>query len=799
MIQELRFTLRSIRRRKFFAMLALIAFTFGIASTSTVFSVIDAILLRPATFPDPLSVVMLQAAQRNRDWNQVSPSVYGSLRTRGDLFSEVAAARESLFTVTRVPAPDQVFGSSVSGNFFEMLHARPWRGRLISPEDDKPGAPPVVLISYKAWQQLFHEDVNVIGKTAQIDGDVCSLIGVMPPDFILPDLNRSGLLWTPLRMTAAELTSPDALWLEVFARLRPGVAPSAVEQNLDRLARTYHDPLRLRATKLVSKTDPNQKLTLWLAMGMVCGLLLIGCANLSSILLARAIARKRDYAIRLATGASRSQLIRQALMEVFVLAIAAFGLACAVTYGALNLIREHLTTTGAGMPNLAHVRLNGYSLFFSFGIALLCALLCGLFPAISTTNIDLASGLRESGSFNDGRRSAHRFLHSLLAIEASISLLLLLTSGLLMRSFSRMLSEDHGLQPDHVLTMRLPTGAWQALSKRRTPEDEQRLISKYLDLLGQAQETSNVQAAALASSLPLSHVAVSTLFISPAREQVDAITQAVTPDYFRVMGIPILSGHTFDLADSHSKRKVVMVNQAFARKYFNGQDPVGRLVLSEDPNDTSQVIGLVKDSPHVDLTEAIEPELYIDFQQVSLMPFLTGLVVRTQGNPAALSQALRNNLSLRNSDQAIVQVKTLQRLIDENVWQPRFSAWLSTAFAGIALAMCGIGIYGVVAYVTAARRRDFGIRVALGAGRSNLLRLAATQSLLPVMIGSLFGLLAFYWTSKWIASLLYKTSPLDPGNALAAALILFGISVAAVARPALRAARVDPAITLRHE
>ena len=428
-------------------------------------------------------------------------------------------------------------------------------------------------------------------------------------------------------------------------------------------------------------------------------------------------------------------------------------------------------------------------------------LACGVFPALSATSIDLASGLRETGTRADGRKSARRFLHGLLAVEAFISLLLLLTSGLLVRSLSRVLSTNHGLRPDHVLTVRLPTGSWQTLDTKKTPQDQQTRIAKYLALLHQAQALQGVQAAALASSLPLSNTIVSTRFFDPnsRSSEIMPYAQAVTADYFKTMGIPVLSGQTFHSGAANSNSPVVLVNQTFARQYFHGQSPVGKFLLSPDSKDATQIIGMVKDSPHLDLTEPIQPQVYLNFEQTELTPFLTGLVIRSHNDPQSLTRDLHTALSWKDVGQAVVQVKTLQALINRNVWQPRFAAWLSSAFAVLALCLSGIGIYGVVAYVATSRQREFGIRSALGALPGNLLRLAAIQSLAPILLGSCLGLLAFYWTGKWIASLLYQTSPLDPLNALTAAVILLLLSLTAVAYPAWRASCVDPAITLRHD
>jgi len=384
-------------------------------------------------------------------------------------------------------------------------------------------------------------------------------------------------------------------------------------------------------------------------------------------------------------------------------------------------------------------------------------------------------------------------------------MLLLLTAGLLASSLVRLLSADHGLRPDHVLTLRLPTGSWQGGSPELTPQERQRRGERYSELLQRVQVMPGVEAAALASSLPFSQTVVRTsLFAtqqdaSADKEQPMPIGQAVTNDYFRVMGIPFVSGRTFEARDAASKMPVALVNRAWMRTYFRGEDAVGRFLYSPHSEDRTLIIGVVRDSPHLDLSETVQPEVYLDFEQTSLTPFLTGMVVRTLSDPQKLSKALASRLSLTDAEQAVVQVRTLRSLIDENVWQPRFAAWLFTVFASLAVCLAGIGIYGVVAYVTTSRRRDFGIRIALGASAGGLFRLGTWQSLRPVLFGVGLGVLGSYWTSRWIESLLYKTSPLDVRTILVSAGILVVMALAATMGPAVRAARVDPAVTLRSE
>jgi putative ABC transport system permease protein len=806
---RLKAALRSLRRSKRFAIGAILVISLGIGSSALVFSVLDAVLLHPADFPDVESMVEIQARGKNKIWEHVSPAVYDALRRRRDLFREVAATRIGLFTVTGVPAPDQVFGLSVSANYFAMLGAKPYFGRLFQQADEQPGAVPVAILSYRGWQQLFAANPHVTGKAAVIDGTLYTIAGVMPASFVPPGDNAAALLWTTLRLSSADLAS-DARNLQLYARLGSSVSLAGAQSALSAIASSItaslrgREPLELRARKWQRNVNESQRTMVWLAMGVSCGLLLIGCANLSSVLLARGIARRRDYAVSLAVGATRRQLIAQSFLEVAILLGGSLALVLAIGYFVLPVLRDRIALLPTGIPNLARIHLGAGTLLFCFGMASISALLCGCLPALFATAIDVSTGLRESTLKIAGSRSVRRLLHSIVALEVAVSMLLLLSSLLLVRSLTRLLSEDHGMRADHVLTMRLPSGSWHSRA-RLSDNDEHRLIRNYLSLLARAQATAGVQAAALTSSLPLSNTVVRTHVELPGasargkEHTIEPVTQCVTSDYFRAMGTPILAGRSFSSADAASKVHVALVNQTFVREYLGGADPIGQLLRDPENHNTIQIIGVVKDAPHLDLGERIDPEIYFDFEQQTFTPFLTGLVARTWQNPQMIAKALRQSLALASADQAVVHIATMQNLIRENTWQPRFSAWLFSSFACLALCLSAVGIYGVVSYVTAARRRDYGIRLSLGTAPGALFRLVTMESLRPVLIGIASGTLGSYWISRWIGSLLYKTGTFDPWSIAIATAIFLIVTLIATCAPALRAARTDPAIALREE
>ncbi|HLH05157.1 MAG TPA: ADOP family duplicated permease [Bryobacteraceae bacterium] len=802
----LRSSLRSLSRNKRYSVAAVLVLALGMSSALVVFSVLDAVLLRPANFADAESVVEIQAAAGIQEWGHVSAPVLERLRAERNLFAQIAAARMGLFTMTNVPVPDQVFGLSVAGAYFEMLGARPWLGRLLSERDEQASAPAVAVLSYRAWQQLFRGDAQAIGRAVSIDGASYTIVGVLPADFVVPGEYAGSMLWVPLRLSTAEWRSDDRN-LQIMARLLPSVGVPRANEVLRAMAlsltpeRGGGEKLRLRAESWEETGNPDQRIIVWLAMGMTGGLLAIGCANLCSLLLARGIARRREYAVRLALGGRRADLMRDALGQMLILAVFALTLSLGMTWIALPVLRNALTESVHGIPNLARMHLDGRAVLFGFGVASLCAFVCGLLPAWIATSMDAASGLRESGAKVAGSRPVRRFLRAVVALETAVSMMLLVTSLLLVRSLQRLLSEDHGMRSDHVLTLRLPKGSWHG---DRSVDPKLRITS-YMELLDRAQAMQGVQAAALASSLPLSHTVVRTRIETPrltavARQPIiEPVSQSVTRDYFRAMGIPLLAGRSFEAHEPESKVQPALVNEAFARAYFRGANPVGQLLRDPDSKGTIQVIGLVKDSPHLDLAERVEPEIYFDFEQQLFTPFLTGLVVRTYAEPETMEKNLRAVLSLGDAAQAVVHVATMKSLIRENTWQPRFSGLLFSIFAGLAVLLSALGVYGVVAYAAAASRREYGIRAALGAGRANLFGLVTGQSLLPVATGMVLGVAGALGMGEWIRSILYETGPFD-GVAMAEAVAIFLlVTMIATAGPATQAGRVDPAVCLREE
>lgn len=807
-VQDIRFSLKILARSKGFTLASILAFALGIGATATIFSVIDTVLLRPVPFRDSDSLVHVEERGSGQDWDGLTPGDFRELRARKDLFRTLAACRISLFTVTHVPNPDQMFGRTVTGNLFPMLGTKPLLGRTIAPSDEAPNAPKVVLLSYQAWNHLVHGDPGIVNRTMVIDGEPHRVVGVMPEDFEF--LEGSNVLWVPLKLTAADFNNLH-LHIEVIGQLQnPGTLAqlqAALNVEAHTLEREHPKEYRnwqIRAQAWTEGPEHRYVVTLWLMLGVVAGLLIIACANIASLLLARALRRQRDFAIRLATGASKWQLVRQALMEVWLLALTGTMAGTAVAWAITRWIRIDLAASPLVIPNLSRVHVDARVLAFSFLLSLFAALISGLLPTFTATRVDVTNSLRESGATAGAGLRLRRSLHVLITGEVAVAMLLLLTSGLLLRSLIRLEEEDHGIRPNHVLTMRLPMGAWERQAEESNEKIRKRRIAQYEAFLARIQNVSGVQAAALVSSLPLSNVIVRSSYLIPGHLQTSSedviypMMRSVTSDYFRAMGTPLLEGRSFSVHDAAADIRAALVNQSFAVRYFGQQDPVGQEIVSTD-HGHQRVIGVVRNSAQLDYDEKAEPEVYVNFHQELITPFLTGIVVRTVGDPMRLANTLRREILSISPNQAVVNIKTLEQLVNNNIWRPRFSSWLFGIFSALALVLTLIGIYGVVAYVTSSRTQEFGVRSALGAGPRDLFVLTLLQSLLPVALGTAIGIAGALLAGRTIQSLLYETSITEPAVYGAVTLLLLAVAALASAIPALRAWRIDPATVLRHE
>jgi len=805
--QDVRYALTGLRRNPLFAFSAVATLTLGITAVTAVFSIVDAVLLRPSSFVNPESVTHIEQWHNDQGWSSIPPSVYAWLRERRDLFQEVIAQRRGMLTVTRAPVPDQMFGAMVTSNVFSLLAAKPLYGRTLERSDDSASAPPVLLLSYRAWQQLFASDSRVVGKMAEVDGRAITVIGVMPENFLMP--GKPAELWLPLRLTAADIADEHAPWVETLARLKPGLTLKAAQGALNALAATLNreqqpkqEKVRLRAAVWQAEDRPTRNIILWLALGTVMGLLAIGCANVSSLLLARGLSRRRDYAIRIATGASHGRLMRQSFLEALLLSFMGLVLGLVFSAGIVHFLRESLNAAALGIPDITHARIDFRVVVFSFVVSSLAALLSAGLPAWITASLDLSAGLRESGTQTATGHRVRRLMFGLTGVQAGICMALLLISGLLITSLMRLKNDDHGIRADRVLTMRLPFGSW--FPAPRTPEEKLKQTRRYLNLLDRVRSVDGVVSAALSSSLPLSNVNVWRHLRTPSETAgADSAlmlvrTMAVTKDYFRVMGIPLAAGQLFRPSDGPAQPKVVIINQAFADRYFHGANPVGRFLRGENGSDAEQIIGMTRNTAQLDLNKPAEPELFISFDQMLLTPFLTGLVVRTASAPESIAPALRAVISQEDPLQPVVKVRTLRSLISENIALSRSSAWILSMFALVALVLSSAGIYGVVSFATLARQRDFGIRLCLGATRGGIFRIATLQALAPVCIGVSAGVGAASFFSRAISAVLYKAKTFDAVPAVGSLLVLLTVAFTAAAIPALRSARTDPARTLRN-
>lgn len=809
-MQDLRYAVVSLRRNPLFALSAIATLALGLTAVTTVFSIVDAVLLRPSSFTQSDLLTRVEQWRPDQGWSPIPPAVYARVRDRRDVFRNVVAQRRATFTVTQVPVPDQLFGGAVSGNLFSILPVKPFLGRLLQLGDDLPSAPPVVLLSYRGWQHLFAGDPNVVGRIAEVDGRATAIVGVTPESFVMP--GRPAELWFPLRLTPAELNARDGQWVETLGQRETGVSLQTVQSAMNAVAVAWNegatpneDRLRLRAVKWRPDDHRTRNVILWVAFGTVLGLLTIGCTNVSSLFLARGLSRRRDYAIRMATGATHARLIRQSFLEAFLLSLV--GLAVSLVFSAvlMRVLRQSVNGPALGLSDVAHARLDGRLLLFSFIVSLVAALVSAGLPAWVTASLDLSAGLREAGTQAATGNRVRKLMESLTGVQAAICMSLLLVSGLLVGSLVRLTNDDHGIRADHVLTMRVPFGSWFVGARISNSDLKLKQTRKYLNLLERVQSVNGVLSAALSSSLPLSNVNVTTHIRTPsetARADNSLIlvrTVAVTSDYFRVMGIPLLKGRFFRAADGPEQRKVAMVNQAFADRYFRGINPVGQFVRGENVKDSAEIIGVVRNTAQLDLDKPAEPEMFISFTQTLLTPFLTGFVVRTGVPPESIAPILQSAIAQEDPHQPVVRVRTLRSLISDNIALSRSSTWILSVFAAIALALSGAGIYGVVSFATLARQRDFGVRLCLGATRGGVFKAATLHALSPVFVGLFAGLIAAFFLAHAISAVLYKAKSFDFLPTVTSVLVLIAVAFVAAAIPALRVARLDPARALRND
>jgi putative ABC transport system permease protein len=776
-----------LRHNPLFTAAVIVILALGIGVNTAVFSVVDAVLIRPLPYASPDRLVRLEETTNKRPNIGITAAEYLQWQGRADLFGANVAYVRDMVTVGN-EAPDQVWMVRATGGLLPMLGTRPRIGRAPSNAEDN-----VVVLSDHYWRRRFGADSNVLGQSATISGQLYTIIGVMPPEFEFPDPTTD--LWSSLRLSGTE-----TVWVGVAARLNDDVTVTQAQSAMAIVARrteAEQPKEKLGMTIVVApwhETPPREyELTLVFLLAAVGLVLSIACADVAGLLLSRAVQRRREIAMRMALGAGFGHVLRQLLAESLVLTGIGTAAGVAAARLALQFLTRQLTVLPIALPHVHSITVSQRVLVFSALLCVVLACVMSVAPVVAASRTDLLSAVG-SGRAAGARRSI-RLFSVLIGAEAAFAFLLLTGSVLMIRSLIRLQQSDHGFHADHVLTMRVPIGT--RTDPRQTKYDTKpRQIAFYGELIERLGHVPGVRAAAVVNNLPLSGATTSVPFELPDGRQLLMATRTISPRYFEVMGIPLVAGRTFTDADAPPAPAGAIINEYLARQLFPGRNPIGQpLHRGASP----LVVGVVKDAAQLSYEQPAKGELYLPYRQLIFGVFLSTVVVRTTGDPLALASTLQREIWAVDPAQPVVKTETMEDVIADSIWRPRFSAWIFSGLSALALLLTSIGVYSVIAYTTTLRAREVGIRMALGAVPRNVVVLLVRQAMVPLAAGLVISAAGSLALSRLLKSLLYETSPADPLAYTFAGTVLLAIGALASAAPAWKASAGDPLAALRTE
>jgi putative ABC transport system permease protein len=801
LMQDIRFAIRTFSKQPGFALVAIITLALGIGANSAIFSVINGVLLKSLPFREPENVVKLWESMAGGFQGTVSVPNLKDWREQNGVFTKVAAYQFQNFGLQSKDAPERVRAATVSPEFFDVLGVQPQLGRTIAEGEDQDGKHRVAVLSHQLWESKFAADGGIVGKTILLGGENFTVIGVMPASLRYP--SRTTDLWVPLVISQQQTTARGSHFLFGLARLKPGVTFQQAQEQMTGIARRieqqYPDQQTGRGVMLIQVQEEIVRgirpalLVLLVAVGFV---LLISCTNVANLLLARAATRRREIAIRLALGAGRFRLLRQLLTESLLLSLLGGGLGLFIAYWGVQALVK--LATGI-LPRANEVTLDGRVVLFTLGLALLTGIIFGLAPALQATKADLQNDLKE-GSAAAGNQQRN-WLRSLLVVgEVAAALVLLIGASLLIKSFARLQQTESGLQPENVLT----AGISLPDSKYETPEAIARFHQQMLE---KVSALPGVQSAGIISKLPLQEwgynggIQIEGVAPPPPGSRSQFVEfRAVSPDYFRSLGIPLRAGRLLDSRDQAGTASAILVNEALVRQFLSGQDAIGKFITLGGSN-KYQVAGVVGDVKQSGLIQASRPEMYWPYTQSpdTGLTSNVSLVVRANAEPAGLTSAIRNAVLTVDPGQPIHNVQTMEEVIATSVSDRRLNTLLLTLFAGIALTLALIGVYSVMSYLVVQNTREIGIRIALGAQVRDVLRLVVGQGMLLTSIGIVIGIALSFALTRLMEGLLFGVAATDAMVFVTAPIILIFVALLACLIPAWRASKVDPILALRYE
>jgi putative ABC transport system permease protein len=799
LLKDVRFAFRALTRRPAFTAIAVITLALGIGANTAIFSVVYGVLLQPLHYPDPSQLVVLRESNTPKQPDsQVAPGNFLQWQQQNTVYSELVAYRTVSYNLTGDGDPERLLAGRVSAGVFKMFGVQPLLGRVFLAEEDQPGREKVALIGEGLWQRRFGADRNLLGQTLKLSGENFTVIGVVPEEFRLPDQKRREV-WTPLALTESERGLHHARYLEAMARLKPEVSVTAAQAEMTaiagRLAQAHpaaNDGWSIKVASVVDHTVGDARKTLWVLFGAVGFVLLIACANVTNLLLARAGSRQKEIAIRAAVGAGRLRIIRQLATESILLALLGGLAGWPIAVWGLKLL---LAIAPPDLPRLTSVAVDTSALLFTLGVALATALIFGLVPALQLAKTNAGQILKDGGS--EGQRSGKRYAGNLLIVaEVALALVLLIGGTLWLRSLWNVYQINPGFNEQNAVAVTLQ------LSEKKYADSEQ--IARFSEQLVQEVSTfPEVQAAGVARIMPIVHDLLTDYYIEgqprPRDEDLPYTNySAVSAQYFKAMGIPLISGRAFTDRDTKQSPRVAIVSARFAEEAFRGENPIGkRINVTTGQESFREIVGVVGDVKQKGIADRILPHVYEPFAQAPT-PFMT-LVVRSSSDPSALVPAIRSKVLALDHELPLQRVTTLDQIVPDSIRKQRFASRIMTAFAVVALLLAMAGLYGVVSYSVAQRTRELGIRVALGAQVTDVLGLVLKQGMSFVLLGELVGLVAAYLLNEILEPALYGVTSTDISTYVAVAVFLFLIALIACYVPARRATRVDPLQALRYE
>ncbi|HEX7186020.1 MAG TPA: ABC transporter permease [Thermoanaerobaculia bacterium] len=803
LIQDLRFAVRTLAKSPGFFAVAVLCIALGIGTNTTIFSVVNAALLRPYPAADPERIVVLHGTQlRNEiDEGGVSYLDYQEYKAQSTLFSQMAAFTNRSITVTGDDEPERLMGASISHDLFPLLGERPALGRTFLPEEDRPGAPPVVLLGHDVWMRRFNGDPAILNKSIIVNATPHTVVGVMPPRFKFPYQQEA---WLPLAPFVKDYPRTDRV-LGVYARLKPGATAAQAEAEMQgiakRLESTYPDANKgwsARVMTLREETSGEEmRLIILTAMGAVGFVLLIACANVANLLLARATQRQREIAIRIAFGATRGRIVRQLLTESVLIALAGAALGIALAVWGIRWIELSIPPENA-TPYWMRFTLDGPVLLFTLAAAVVTGLLFGLAPALQAVKTDLNDTLKEGGRGAGGSVVRNRLRSALVIAEVALSLVLLVGASLFVRSFLNIQDADVGFDTRNLLTMRiyLPGDPYE--------EDEPK-ARRVEDVVRRLETIPGVEAVGASNNVPLGGGGGggAVLFegrpVTPGEEPL-IYWAGVTPHFFRALGVPVKRGRDFNDEEGSKRSGVALVNETFVKKFFPDTEAIGRRfrIKEEEKMDWVTIVGIVPDVANDNIDdEGIEASAYLSYPYQTARN--TGLTIRTRRPVAEVIAAARAEIKASDANLPVFEVYTMDQVRRLGNWEFRFFGGMFTVFGLIALFLAAIGVYGVLSYSVSQRLREIGVRIALGARRRDVLRLVLGQGVGLALIGIGIGLLGAFGVTRVISSILYGISATDLVSFGLNSLLLAAVAALASYVPADRAMRVDPLEALRDE